>query len=199
MNEKSYSKYKTQETWFHGTTLLGWQDLCKNKVQHDYNKGTELDFGYGFYLTPKSKQAESYIKRMIPYLDTDNEDDKLAVVIEFELNLSCLNADYRHGKFLDYNEEFAEFVVDNRNNPDALRHEFDYIIGVMSDSNPDELLADYHLNKITKSELVQGLMKWTSMEQLSLHSQRICDILVVRKAILIDERRELNVDDYNKK
>lgn len=37
MKEKEYTKYIQQETWFHGTTLSGWENLCKNKVQVDYN------------------------------------------------------------------------------------------------------------------------------------------------------------------
>lgn len=199
MKENTYIKYMEQSTWFHGTTFSGWKNLCKEKVRVDYNKGTELDFGYGFYLTPKYKQAENYIRRMIPYLSGLNIEDQMPIVIEFELNLSKLDKKYSHSKFLKYNEEFAEFVLKNRMNPDNINHSFDYVIGVMSDSNPEGLLADYRANIITREELIIGLQKGTSMEQLSLHNQGICDILKVKKAILVEEGKELNADDYNKK
>lgn len=110
---------------------------------------------------------------MLPYLDNENEEEKQAVVIEFSLNLSQLVEVYLHTHFFHYDEEFAEFVIDNRSYPDALKHNYDFIIGVMSDSNPEGLLADYRLNKISKEELIHGMMKWTSVEQLSLHNQDI--------------------------
>lgn len=199
MKESAYNKYIQQDIWFHATTLSGWKNLCKEKVKVDYNIGTELDFGFGFYLTPKYKQAESYIKRILPYLESENEEDQIPVVIEFELNLSKLDAKYIHEKFLKYDEEFAEFILLNRSYPDERKHDFDFIIGVMSDSNPEGLLADFRANLITREELITGLKKGTSMEQLSLNNQEICDILKVRKASLIETGEELNVDDYNKK
>lgn len=199
MKENAYNKYMKQDIWYHGTTLSGWKNLCKQKIRADYNSGTELDFGMGFYLTPKYNQAESYIKRILPYLDGDDECDHTPVVIEFKLNLSKLNPKYTHEKFLKYDERFAEFVFLNRQSPDELIHHFDFVIGVMSDSNPVALLADYRANLISKEDLIIGLQKGTSMEQLSLHNQEICDILMVRKATLIENGKELDVDEYNKK
>lgn len=35
MKEKDYNKYIQKDAWYHGTTLSGWKDLCKYKVQHD--------------------------------------------------------------------------------------------------------------------------------------------------------------------
>lgn len=87
MKEKDLQKYMQQETWFHGTTLSGWYDLCKYGVLSDFNKGNESDFGCGFYLAPKYKQAESYILRYIPYLDQIPKELRKPVVIEFELCL----------------------------------------------------------------------------------------------------------------
>lgn len=175
MKESAYNRYIKQETWYHGTTLAGWKNLCKQKIMVNYNSGTELDFGMGFYLTPKYKQAEGYIKRILPYLDGENLEDHIPVVVEFELNLSRLDSKYRYEKFLTYDTRFAEFVFENRQNPDKLMHHFDYVIGVMSDSNPVALLTDYRAKIITKEELIKGLQKRTSMEQLSLHNQDICD------------------------
>lgn len=199
MKQKQYDKYLKQNIWFHGTTLSGWKELCKYKVKCDYNKGTELDFGYGFYLTPRFQQAENYINRMLPYLDVESEGDKKAVVIEFELNLYEIKEGYKHTCFLHHDEVFAEFILKNRMYPDAVNHDFDFIIGVMSDSNPEGLLADFRAGRITREDLITTLEKWNSMEQLSLHKQSVCDILTVRKAILTENGKELDVNDYNQK
>lgn len=199
MKEAAYNRYMEQDVWYHGTTLSGWKNLCTQKVKANYNCGTELDFGTGFYLTPKYKQAEGYIKRILPYLDGENANDHTPIVIEFELNLSKLEPKYTHEKFLNYDERFAEFVLENRKNPDELIHNYDFVIGVMSDSNPAALLADYRAKLLTREELILKLQKGTSMEQLSLHNQEICDILKVRKATLIENGKELDVDEYNKK
>jgi hypothetical protein len=72
MKENMYKKYLQQDTWFHGTTLLGWQEMCKLKVKCDYNRGNELDFGYGFYMTPTYAQAENYINRTQSFLEGDD-------------------------------------------------------------------------------------------------------------------------------
>ena len=199
MKESAYNKYMEQDVWYHGTTLSGWKNLCTQKVEANYNLGTELDFGTGFYLTPKYNQAEGYIKRILPYLYGENKNDHTPIVIEFELNLSKLESKYTHEKFLNYDERFAEFVLKNRNNPDELIHNYDFVIGVMSDSNPVALLADYRAKSLTREELILKLQKGNSMEQLSLHNQEICDILKVRKATLIENGKELDVDEYNKK
>lgn len=69
MKEKEFNKYMSQDVWYHATTLVGWDSLCKQKVRADYNYGQQLDFGTGFYMCPKQKQAIDYIKRAVPYLD----------------------------------------------------------------------------------------------------------------------------------
>lgn len=57
---------------------------------------------------------------MIPYFDSDDEDEKQAVVIELELDLSKLDERFTEDKYLNYDDKFAEFVIKNRNNPDTL-------------------------------------------------------------------------------
>lgn len=197
MKESHYKKYLEQKTWFHGTTLSAWKELCNKKVKVDYNIGTELDFGYGFYLAPKEKQAAGYITRMLPYMEALDEDDRIPVVIEFELDLSKLNEKYRHTKFLHFDEEFARFVFENRTHPQERIHNYDFIIGVMSDSNPQKLIFSYRKGEITDEEVVEGLQKFTSMEQLSLHNQEICDILKVKRVVRIDNGKELDANEYN--
>lgn len=194
MKEKQYEKYMKQISWFHGTTLKEWKKICKYKVQSDYNKGTELDFGQGFYLAPSYRQAANYISRYLPYQGSN----EIAVVIEFELCLDYLRDKYKHTRFLHFDEEFADFVIMNRDNPTRIHHDYDFIVGVMTDSNPRELMKKYRKNIITHDELRRGLMKWNSMEQVSLHNQEICDILNVKKITIVNTGKELDFNEYGR-
>lgn len=197
MKEKDLQKYMHQDTWFHGTTLSGWKNLCKYKVLADYNKGMELDFGYGFYLAPKYKQAERYINRILPYLPSNSKDEKIGVVIEFELKLdNYLN--FKYCSFLKFNEDFANFVITNRLKPNIRQHDYDFIVGIMSDSNPLELIMKYRRGEMQYQELATNFMIGNSMEQVSLHNQIICDKLRVRRAVRLDNGKELDIDDYNR-
>ena len=173
--------------------------MCKSGVKWDYNKGLESDFGYGFYLAPKFKQAESYITRMLPYIQGDDK-EKIPIVIEFELNVEKLiNKGYSYTKFLHFDEEFAEFVANCRLNPDKRAHNYDFIIGVMTDSNPLKLIDDYRRKIISKEELLRGLLKWNSMEQISIHNQAICDTLSVKRVYNVNEDKEEDANEYNKR
>ena len=60
----------------------------------------------------------------------------------------------------------------------------------MSDSNPIKLFNQYRNNDIDKEELKEQILKWNSMEQLSLYNQIICDNLKVKRVVLIEERKE---------
>ena len=46
----------------------------------------------------------------------------------------------------------------------------------------------------------ESLKKSTSMKQISLYNQKLCDIIKLKEAYIIDsksnERKELNVNDY---
>lgn len=197
------------DKWYHGTTLQGWKDICKYGVLSDYNKGYELDFGYGFYLTPIQQHAENYIIDSLKFEESDinvgipfieNKDDKIPVLIEFTFNPIQWYSDHCYNfHFLNaYDDEFAEFVFHNRiNNINGnCQHNYDVIFGVMSDSLPTVLIQKYNRGEISKEEVLTGLKKSTSNKQLSLHNQEICDIIKPSKAILIDSREELNVNDY---
>jgi len=195
MKQKELEKYLQQETWYHGTTFGSWLEIEKEGIRADYNLGNKLDFGYGFYLAPKYKQAESYILRNIPYMSLSEKDMlNKPVVIEFELCLNNIIHEYSHKVFLHRDDEFAEFVIMNRMNPDLKNHNYDFVIGVMTDSNPIDLIMKYQLHEIELKEVKEGLLKWNSMEQLSLHNQSICDKIKVRKVTLVDEGKEFEIN-----
>lgn len=211
-------RYLSSDRWYHGTTLDGFKKICDMGVQADYNKGTELDFGYGFYLTPQRDRAESFIKNVLAYDNSEvgesitesfgfpikaNQDKKIPVVIEFEfIPLEWFEADNYKYKILNaYDDEFAEFVFNNRinNTGEINQHEFDLIFGVMSDSLPTILIQKYKNKELTKENVIEGLKKSTAVKQLSIHNQKICDIIRISKAYYVESGEELDLNGkYNK-
>lgn len=196
--------------------MSGWKNICNIGVKVDYNKGNELDFGYGFYLTPNQNQAERFIKNVIKYTSDDflkevehfypikdDTDSKTPIVIEFELKpITYFEQDEYSSWILNaYDDDFANFVFQNRteNVNRENHHHYDIIFGVMSDSNPIIDIQKYRNNKITKEEVLERFKKHTSNKQLSIHKQEICDILNVNKVLNLESGEELDFYDYNRK
>lgn len=187
-------------------------------VKADYNKGNELDFGFGFYLTPQRDKAETFIKNVLVYDNSEvgesitesfglpikeNKDKKIPVVIEFSFVPLELfeNASYNYKILNAYDDEFAEFVFNNRVNnlSEENQHEFDLIFGVMSDSLPTILIQKYKNKELTKENVIEGLKKSTAVKQLSIHNQEICDIIKINKAYYVESGEELDLNGkYNK-
>ncbi len=197
------NKYINQKLWYHGTTLYEWDSIKRKGVIFDYNKGNELDFGYGFYLTPEYDQAEYYIINLLKFIDRFgmDENDRIPVIIEFEFSLIeyCANPDYKFGVYNAYDNAFAQFVFHNRvNNVNGeAQHAYDIIFGVMSDSKPTILIQKYKNGDIEKNIVLEELKKSTRNKQLSLHNQKLCDIIVPKRGILLETGKELSINGYN--
>lgn len=211
-------KYLSSDKWYHATTLDGFKKICDMGVKADYNKGNELDFGFGFYLTPQRDKAETFIKNVLEYDNSEvgdsitesfglpikeNKDKKIPVVIEFSfVPLEWFeNASYNYKILNAYDDEFAEFVFNNRVNnlSEENQHEFDLIFGVMSDSLPTILIQKYKNKELTKENVIEGLKKSTAVKQLSIHNQKICDIIKINKAYYVESGEELDLNvKYNK-
>lgn len=191
-----------QNIWYHGTVLSNWDSFRQNGVIVDYNKDTSnaLDYGYGFYLAPSKEKAESYIKGMIKNTSFYSETDQ-PLILGFEfVPLKWFEEDeYKTKIFNKYDDEFASFVFKNRteNIMGTKQHAYDVIYGVMTDAVPTILIAEYQMGIKSKEEVMEGLKKPTSMKQISLHSQKLCDIIKLKEAYVIDleknERKELDI------
>ena len=112
---------------------------------------------------------------------------------------------YKTRIFGKYDDDFAVFVFENRtqNIYGTNQHDYDVIYGVMSDSVPTQAILEYKIGIKTKEEVLESFKKATSMKQLSLHNQKLCDIIKLSEAYTIDritgERKELNINGYGKK
>ena len=199
-------KALSNNMWYHGTTYNHWESFCEKSViaNINTNKAHELDFGYGFYLAPSAERAESFIRGMVENSGFYSDDEHL-MILGFEFSpLALFESDEIKTKiFPKYDDDFANFVFDNRteNIRGRYQHHYDIIYGVMSDAVPTLAISQYRIGEKTREEVIETLKTSTSMKQMSLHTQKICDILILKEAYIINrktnERKELNVDDYN--
>lgn len=203
MKNKTLNKLKNDK-WYHTTGLNEWKSIHNLGVQADYNKlnSIDLDFGYGFYMSDTQERAEIYGNKLVDaHLRLPND----IVILEFNFTpyIYFSGQDYTSKIFESYDDEFADFVFENRtkNDDGAAQHEYDIIYGVMSDSLPTKLISEYQIGRVTKDDVLVSLKKATSMKQLSLHNQCICDILCLERAYLFNtdtlERKELDINGYN--
>lgn len=200
-------KALSQNMWYHGTILSNWDSFCQNGVLADINKDTSdaLDFGYGFYLAPTIERAENYIISMMKNSGFyAPEDTPLILGFEFVPLEWFDGTEYNTKVFGDYNDEFAIFVFENRteNLLGQKQHDYDAIYGVMSDSVPTLAILDYKMGRKSKNDVIECLKKATSMKQISLHNQELCDTIKLKEAYTIDKvtgtRKELDINDYGK-
>lgn len=200
-------KALSQNMWYHGTVYSNWSSFCKNGILVDINKDSSdaLDFGFGFYLAPSKERAEHYIISMMEKTDFYKPDD-MPMVLGFEFSpLNWFEDDkYITKIFGKYDDEFAIFVFENRtqNTFGEKQHNYDIIYGVMSDSVPTQAILEYRMGLKTMEDVIESFKKPTSMKQISLHNQELCDIIKLKEAYTIDksarERKELDIYDYGK-
>lgn len=88
------------------------------------------DFGQGFYLNPNYNQALGMAQFKV---DIFGEGSPLVTSFDFD-DEGAREAGLFIKVFDDYSEEWAQFVVDNRNNnSDKPIHDFDIVIGSIAD------------------------------------------------------------------
>lgn len=104
---------------YHGSNIdIDKIDLTKSKP----NK----DFGPGFYLSSEYGQALEMAQQKVNLFETGNP-----IVNIFEFDESCLtNGKIKIKEFSDYNEEWAAFIISNRDKSETKkRHDYDIVIG----------------------------------------------------------------------
>lgn len=68
-----------------------------------------LDFGSGFYTTLNETQANNFARKVQDRLHSDN-----AIVNVYEVNLESMKDELKHLWFNEANEEWLDYVSDNR-------------------------------------------------------------------------------------
>ena len=131
---------------FHGSdTTVSVVDLRKCKP----NK----DFGRGFYVTKLRSQAEDMAKRVTKY------NKRTPVITEYEFDeYAYEDEDLKVLRFDDYNEEWLDFVVLNRN-ADKRRqaHDYDIVEGPVANDRISRNVSKYLRGKISKKDFLEML------------------------------------------
>ncbi len=130
---------------YHGTDMVFDKiDLCKSKP----NK----DFGQGFYLSPDYDQALNMAK-----IKTEQQQAGEPVVMEFDVEEGDIK-DLHTLVFDDYSEQWAEFILANRNNSTgAPVYDYDIVIGPIANDRVGVQLWKYENRLIDMPTLVSKL------------------------------------------
>lgn len=130
---------------YHGTNKdFDKIDLSKSKP----NK----DFGRGFYLSADYEQALNMSQVKVEQLETGN-----LVVQTYEIADDVWDS-LRVLRFDNYSEEWAKFILLNRNNPTNLPvHEYDIVIGPIANDRVGVQLWKYENRSIDLPTLVHNL------------------------------------------
>ena len=130
---------------YHGTNVdFEKIDLLKSKP----NK----DFGQGFYLSPLYEQAQAMAEVKVEQLEYG-----YPIVLQYEVNEDDMK-ELRILEFDSYSEEWAKFILANRNNKsNKAVHDYDIVIGPIADDRVGLQLWKYETHAIDLPTLVKNL------------------------------------------
>jgi hypothetical protein len=154
---------------YHGSdTLVSVIDLQKCKPNRD--------FGRGFYVTKIRSQAENMARRVTRY------SKKPPVITEYEFDeYAYQDEDLNVLRFEEYNEEWLDFVVLNRNADKRKQaHEYDIVEGNVADDKITRNITKYLKGKISKQDFLEMLKYSEPNHQLcfcSVNSLQMLDFI----------------------
>lgn len=120
------------------------------------------DFGKGFYVTKFRNHAEEWAKIIGDKKETDG------FVTEFEFSENDFTKSICKIKHFDeYNEEWLDFIVKNRDkNNEAPTHDYDIIIGPVANDKVQNTLRLYLKGKVTKEKFLKMLTHHEETHQI---------------------------------
>ena len=111
-----------------------------------------LDFGQGFYLSREYAQAMDMAKTKVEQMESG-----VATVQTYEADETAMAA-LRVLRFDDYSEEWAKFILLNRNNSSTEpAHDYDIVIGPIANDRVGVQLWKYETQAIDLPTLVHNL------------------------------------------
>ena len=140
---------------YHGSYIkVDKIDLSKSKP----NK----DFGKGFYVTKFRHHAEEWAKILGEKYGTDG------FVSEFEFSENDFTKSICKIKRFDaYNEEWLDFVVENRDKNSTIpAHDYDIVIGPVANDKVQSTLRLYLKGKISKEKFIKMLTHHEETHQI---------------------------------
>ena len=130
---------------YHGTN----QDFSEIDIR---KSKPNKDFGQGFYLSREYSQAMDMAKTKVEQLETGTP-----TVLTYEADESQMEG-LRVLRFDDYSEDWAKFILLNRNNSTPMpAHDYDIVIGPIANDRVGVQLWKYETQAIDLPTLVHNL------------------------------------------
>ena len=152
---------------YHGSyTKIDAIDLSKAHANRD--------FGKGFYVTKFHKHAETWSKVIGRKRGTEG------FVTEFKFyERAFTDETYKTLRFDDYNEEWLDFIILNRDlDFTANRHDYDIIEGPVADDKVQNRINDYLSDKISKSVFLEELKYHEQTHQICFCTRKSLQMIV---------------------
>jgi hypothetical protein len=132
------------------------------------------DFGKGFYVTKFRKQAAFWAVKKGDRKYTD------AVITEFEFDEQVyLDKNFNVLRFDSYNDEWFDFVINNRKNFELL-HDYDIIEGPVADDKIQQRIDLFLKGKVTREKFFTDLVHDEPNHQIcfcTLNSLQMLDFI----------------------
>ena len=153
---------------YHGTDIFSADNILHNGIDLSASR-RGLDFGAGFYVTPRLAQARVWAEGTIAPCVLSMGLDETGLVIK---------------GFDSPNQELAEFVVRNRLRL-PIKHNYDWAYGPMADYGVSHLYTRYLAHKVTFEQAVKQIRQDPNGWQWVVLTQRaIQNLKNIRKVEL---------------
>lgn len=163
------------KTMYHGTIDKHYYSL-KSGVDFDECLGNK-DFGKGFYLTTNFEQASIHAsKRANTFF---NRGKYSPVVFVYEVDVSSMYT-YNHLLMNRLDDEWAEFIYNNRNKAYKYDHDYDWVFGGVADGQIVDEVKLMHTKKSSISEFRKAIANYPEYDQLSVHNPEIFHYNIIR-------------------
>lgn len=129
------------------------------------NANRTLDYGKGFYATTSYEQAEAWVRRKMAEHKVN-----LGFVNVYELDLDALK-DICILEFKSPNEEWVNFVMQNRTNKD-FTHSYDVVYGPVANDRVYAAFALYEGGLIDVKTLIADLRTYKLVDQYLFHTSK---------------------------
>ena len=146
---------------YHGSVTIVKSPLCN--VGRD-----DLDFGKGFYLTDIYEQAQRWAVRQ------KEEKEGTPIVNIYEFDLEPVKSNYKYLSFEEYNEEWLNFIVRNRNGEKQWGN-YDVIEGGIANDRVILTVNMYMMGLMSADVALQRLAQHKPNNQICILNQEIVD------------------------
>lgn len=128
---------------------------------------SNLDFGKGFYATDLQTQAEKWISRFVSL-------GKKSFVNIYNFDNQNIDTKCKYKKFLDYNEEWLDFIINCRSGKNDYLN-YDIIEGGIANDRVFNTIELYFSNLIDKNTTLNRLKYEKPNNQICFINQSVMD------------------------